>query len=78
VTRYFSDLKDSGPYIFLLTRTNFIVADSQPITKPEKINVKSFNSGVPLSLHLMKNTIAQAKKIAILYIAHDLYDLLIA
>jgi hypothetical protein len=59
----------------LLTKTNFIVADNHPIKKPKNIKAKFVRDGVPLSIHLRRNTIAQTIKIPMLYIVHDLYGL---
>jgi hypothetical protein len=53
-----------------------MVAESQPMKKPAKINDSSFRLGLPFRFHLARNTSPQTKYIATLYTAHDLYDLL--
>ena len=54
-----------------------MVAEGQPIQKPKNINAKLVIDGVPLSIPLIRKTIAQAIKIPLLYITHDLYGLVI-
>jgi hypothetical protein len=55
-----------------------MVADSQPTKYPPKINNTSFMSGVALSFHQTNKITAQTIKSPMLYIFHDLDDLLIS